>query len=47
MTDVVNYVLPYGVLGEIAHSLFLKKRIESIFEFRTKILNEKYNIKTH
>jgi ligand-binding SRPBCC domain-containing protein len=47
MTDVVNYVLPYGVLGEIAHSLFLKKRIEYIFEFRTKILNEKYNIKTH
>ena len=42
MTDVVNYVLPFGILGEIAHNLFLRKRIEYIFEYRTKILNEKY-----
>jgi ligand-binding SRPBCC domain-containing protein len=42
MTDVVNYVLPFGILGEIAHKLFLRKRIEYIFEYRTKVLNEKY-----
>jgi len=42
MTDVVNYVLPFGIFGEIAHNLFLRKRIEYIFEYRTKILNERF-----
>jgi ligand-binding SRPBCC domain-containing protein len=42
MTDVVNYVLPFGIFGEIAHNLFLRKRIEYIFEYRTKVLNERF-----
>jgi ligand-binding SRPBCC domain-containing protein len=34
MTDIVSYRLPMGVLGRIAHSLFVKKQLESIFDFR-------------
>lgn len=34
MTDIVSYRLPMGVLGRIAHSLFVKKQLEGIFEFR-------------
>ena len=35
MHDEVNYVLPLGILGTIAHKLFIRKRIESIFTHRT------------
>ena len=42
MHDEVNYVLPFGILGTMAHNLFIRKRIEYIFEYRTKVLNEKY-----
>ena len=34
MTDIVSYRLPMGVLGRIAHALFVKKQLEGIFEFR-------------
>lgn len=40
MHDEVNYVLPMGILGTIAHELFVRKRIEYIFEYRTEILNK-------
>jgi ligand-binding SRPBCC domain-containing protein len=40
MYDHVNYVLPFGFLGTIAHKLFLKKRIEGIFKYRTKVVEE-------
>lgn len=34
MTDIVSYRLPMGLLGRIAHGLFVKKQLEGIFEFR-------------
>lgn len=34
MTDIVNYVLPFGVLGNIANSLFVKKQLQEIFNYR-------------
>lgn len=40
MHDEVNYVLPFGFIGTLAHSLFIRKRIEYIFSYRTKVLNE-------
>lgn len=40
MTDRVDYDLPFGFLGDIAHTLFAKKMIESMFEFRHKKTKE-------
>jgi ligand-binding SRPBCC domain-containing protein len=40
MHDEVNYVLPMGFLGTIAHKLFVRKRIEHIFDYRTKVLDD-------
>lgn len=40
MIDKVNYSLPLGLIGRIAHSLFVRNRIEAIFNFRSKILKE-------
>lgn len=34
MKDTVNYVLPLGWLGRIAHSLFVKKQLQDIFDYR-------------
>jgi ligand-binding SRPBCC domain-containing protein len=34
MTDIVHYQLPMGWLGNLAHGLFVKKRLEAIFDFR-------------
>ena len=40
MNDEVNYVLPFGILGTIAHKLFVRKRIEEIFTYRTKVVDD-------
>jgi ligand-binding SRPBCC domain-containing protein len=32
--DHVTYALPFGKLGEIAHSVMVKKQLEAIFRFR-------------
>ncbi|MFM1961535.1 MAG: hypothetical protein RLZZ172_380 [Bacteroidota bacterium] len=36
MTDIVHYKAPMGFLGDIAVSLFIKKQLDNIFEFRKK-----------
>ncbi len=43
MTDDVKYALPLGVLGQIAHSVLVKKRLEDIFNFREEKLNTFFN----
>ncbi|KFE97232.1 SRPBCC family protein [Chryseobacterium luteum] len=45
MRDTVDYELPFGFLGEIAHSLFVKKKIEHIFRYRYEILEQMFNKK--
>lgn len=43
MKDTVDYQLPLGVLGTIAHSLFLRKKLEGIFNYRYHVLEKKFN----
>lgn len=45
MIDTVNYELPFGFLGEIAHSVMVKKKLEHIFDYRFKILEKTFNKK--
>ena len=40
--DIVDYVLPYGVFGEIAHQLMVKKQLASIFSYRKSVLIKKF-----
>ncbi len=40
MEDIVDYILPFGIFGSIAHCIFVKNRIEEIFDYRSKILKE-------
>lgn len=34
MTDCVDYELPFGPLGALAHPLFVRRTLEKIFDFR-------------
>jgi len=36
MTDIIHYKLPLGFLGDIANTLFVKKQLHGIFDFRFK-----------
>lgn len=40
MEDIVHYKLPFGIFGNIANFLFIKKQLEGIFNYRQKILSE-------
>ena len=40
MTDIVHYRLPLGFLGNWANSLFVRKKLKQIFEFRYKKVEE-------
>jgi ligand-binding SRPBCC domain-containing protein len=40
MTDLVLYELPFGFFGNIAHSLFVKRKLENIFAFREQVLTK-------
>lgn len=42
MTDIVHYKLPLWFLGDIAHTLFVKKQLEHIFNYRYKIIENKF-----
>lgn len=43
MIDLVNYVIPFGVIGRIAHKIFIREKIEEILDYRKNILEEKFN----
>ncbi|WP_209390350.1 SRPBCC family protein [Chryseobacterium sp. RR2-3-20] len=45
MKDTVDYELPLGFLGEIAHVLFVKKKLKHIFDYRTQVLDKMFNHK--
>ena len=34
MTDILHYKIPFWFFGDIAHALFVKKKVRKIFDFR-------------
>lgn len=40
MTDVVNYAIPLGIVGRLANEMFVEKRVNAIFDYRFKALEE-------
>ncbi|ADY52772.1 hypothetical protein Pedsa_2220 [Pseudopedobacter saltans DSM 12145] len=43
MKDTVNYELPLGFLGTLAHSIFVKNKLADIFNYRYQILEKMFN----
>ncbi len=42
MTDIVTYSPPFGFLGAIANKLFIKSKLEEVFDYRVKAVDSKY-----
>ena len=42
MTDEIRYQMPFGILGTIAHFLFVKRTLQQIFQYRREKLDEIY-----
>ena len=42
MVDEVNYGLPFGWIGRLAHALFVKKQLKEIFAHRYQVLEERF-----
>ncbi|MBL7796385.1 MAG: SRPBCC family protein [Saprospiraceae bacterium] len=42
MTDLVHYRLPMGILGRLAHALFVRSQLNNIFDHRYQVLEERF-----
>jgi ligand-binding SRPBCC domain-containing protein len=45
MTDIVNYGIPMGILGQIANTIFVQSKLQEIFDYREKVTNEMFGAK--
>lgn len=43
MTDTVEYELPFGVIGTMAHHLLVRKKLDQIFNYRYQVLEQLIN----
>ncbi|MFN2237095.1 MAG: SRPBCC family protein [Anaerolineales bacterium] len=39
MTDQVTYALPFGLFGDLVHTLYVRRRLAYIFDYRRKKVN--------
>ena len=40
MEDIIDYKVPMGILGQLVHPILVKPKLEEIFSYRTKKLEE-------
>lgn len=40
--DIVNYAIPFGILGRLINSLFIKSRLDKIFQYRKDYLESSF-----
>jgi ligand-binding SRPBCC domain-containing protein len=38
--DLVHYVLPFGILGDLVHQLFVRAELKRIFDYREGVVSE-------
>ena len=44
MTDIVHYKMPFWFLGDIANVLFVNRQLKTIFDYRFKVVAEKFGV---
>lgn len=42
MTDLVSYIVPFGILGRFANWLFVRRQLETIFNYREKVIDQRF-----
>jgi ligand-binding SRPBCC domain-containing protein len=40
MEDIIDYKIPFGILGQLAHPIIVKKQLKQIFKYREQKLHE-------
>ncbi|WP_310682346.1 SRPBCC family protein [Aliifodinibius sp. S!AR15-10] len=43
MTDQVSYQPPYGILGKLVNTVLIRRQLDTIFDYRYNILEERFN----
>ncbi|MAZ58210.1 MAG: hypothetical protein CMP56_02205 [Flavobacteriales bacterium] len=43
MIDIISYKLPFGIIGRLINYLFIKKKLNNIFNYRYEKMNELFN----
>ena len=41
--DIVIYAVPFGIIGKLVHSLYIKSDLNAIFDFRSRKIREIFN----
>lgn len=44
MEDIIDYKLPFGILGQLVHPIIVKPKLEEIFNYRTKKLEALFGV---
>ncbi len=44
MEDILQYELPLGFLGILAHKWMVRKKIGFIFDYRAQVIHQKFNV---
>ena len=44
MEDIIDYKVPFGVLGQLVHPIIVRPKLEEIFNYRTKKLEELFGV---
>ncbi len=42
MEDIIDYKIPFGLLGQLAHPIIVKKQLKQIFSYREQKLTERF-----
>lgn len=42
MKDLVHYALPFGLLGRMVHAAIVKNQLNAIFDYRRKVLADRF-----
>jgi ligand-binding SRPBCC domain-containing protein len=43
MNDILKYQMPLGFIGELAHMFLVRRKIDKIFSYRKKVLENLFN----
>ena len=44
MIDRIDYELPFGLVGNVTHSLVVRKQLEEIFDYRERALRKIFDL---
>jgi ligand-binding SRPBCC domain-containing protein len=47
LTDIVNYAIPFGLIGRLANATFVNGQVNAIFDFRFKKLESMFSLGKH